>query len=384
MLRLLPHLVAAYAIAYAIGFVSLLTPSGLGVREGAFYLLLAPLLGGGFVTVIALAMRIWTTLGELLAAGVSLLYRERAPVAERLTPSPAMHLRAPDGQAEGRLNGCAAHKAAMRLPLLALIPAGLWPAPLPLDGQSLWYDEGVTATIAQRDLAALTAWTANDIQPPLYYYLVAGWGRLAGWSEWALRLPSAWLGCAGHPAAGCVPAAPVANAALALLAALLAAVHPLLVYYGQEARMYTLLVCLACWPPYLLLRLAAGSGRPAAVAGLCGGGGGGAVHPLLCLVPAGGSGLRLAASISGATQPAWRQRRNRLALLLAGQCRRWSSSTCRGWQTLWPVRVDRSYWLGELKLHEALLDAAISFTSGETMGERTALWLLLSTLLSRW
>jgi uncharacterized membrane protein YbhN (UPF0104 family) len=71
--RLAPHLVAAYPMAYAIGLVTLLVPSGLGVREGALYVLLAPLLGGGAVTVVALAMRVWTTLGELAAAGVSLL-----------------------------------------------------------------------------------------------------------------------------------------------------------------------------------------------------------------------------------------------------------------------------------------------------------------------
>jgi hypothetical protein len=41
------------------------------------------------------------------------------------------------------------------------------------------------------------------------------------------------------------------------------------------------------------------------------------------------------------------------------------------------LRVDRSYWAGTLKLDEALLDVAQRFTSGETMGERTALWLLL-------
>jgi hypothetical protein len=41
------------------------------------------------------------------------------------------------------------------------------------------------------------------------------------------------------------------------------------------------------------------------------------------------------------------------------------------------LRVDRSYWAGTLKLNEALLDVAQRFTSGETMGERTALWLLL-------
>ena len=41
-----------------------------------------------------------------------------------------------------------------------------------LDVQSLWYDEGVTAAIAQWGLAELTHWTANDIQPPLYYYII--------------------------------------------------------------------------------------------------------------------------------------------------------------------------------------------------------------------
>ncbi|MEZ4657655.1 MAG: lysylphosphatidylglycerol synthase domain-containing protein [Caldilineaceae bacterium] len=73
MQTLLPHLLASYAIAYAVGFISFITPSGFGVREGAFYVLLAPLLGGGPVTIAALAMRIWTTLGEIVMAGVSAL-----------------------------------------------------------------------------------------------------------------------------------------------------------------------------------------------------------------------------------------------------------------------------------------------------------------------
>lgn len=68
------HLLLLYPVAYAIGFLSFLTPSGLGVREGALYVLLMPLLGGGGATVLALAMRIWTTLGEVVAAGISALF----------------------------------------------------------------------------------------------------------------------------------------------------------------------------------------------------------------------------------------------------------------------------------------------------------------------
>jgi hypothetical protein len=78
---LAPHLVALYCVAYAVGFASLLTPSGLGMREGALYLLLAPLLGGSTATLLALAMRIWTVVAELIAAGLSAFVGVRPQVS---------------------------------------------------------------------------------------------------------------------------------------------------------------------------------------------------------------------------------------------------------------------------------------------------------------
>ena len=76
IVQLAPHLIASYPIAYAIGFLSFITPSGIGVREGAFYVLLAPVAGAGAATLFALAMRVWTTLGEVVAAGLALLFRD--------------------------------------------------------------------------------------------------------------------------------------------------------------------------------------------------------------------------------------------------------------------------------------------------------------------
>jgi uncharacterized membrane protein YbhN (UPF0104 family) len=73
------HLTAVFSIGYAIGFLSLLTPSGFGVREGTYYLLLTPLLPGGYVTAIALAMRLWNILGEVVMALLTV-------AAERLWP----------------------------------------------------------------------------------------------------------------------------------------------------------------------------------------------------------------------------------------------------------------------------------------------------------
>ncbi len=80
------HLIAIYTVAYTIGFLSLITPSGIGVREGALYVLLLPLLGGGLATVAALAMRLWATLGEFVIAGSAIL------LTQSLQPAPPITL----------------------------------------------------------------------------------------------------------------------------------------------------------------------------------------------------------------------------------------------------------------------------------------------------
>ena len=81
------HLIAVFPIAYIIGFLSLITPSGIGVREGAFYLLLVPLFDPGLVTVAALVMRIWSMIGELLMALLSSLTARWQPPPSTLFAS---------------------------------------------------------------------------------------------------------------------------------------------------------------------------------------------------------------------------------------------------------------------------------------------------------
>jgi mannosyltransferase len=65
-----------------------------------------------------------------------------------------------------------------------------------LGAQSLWYDEGVSVYLARMSLPQLTAWTADDIQPPLYYYLFHFWLLLFGQSssEFVARFPSLFFG----------------------------------------------------------------------------------------------------------------------------------------------------------------------------------------------
>ncbi len=72
---IVPHLVASWTGAYVVGFLSLLTPSGLGVREGVMILLLNPVLPPPLPALVAVVARLWMVLGELLGAGAALLAR---------------------------------------------------------------------------------------------------------------------------------------------------------------------------------------------------------------------------------------------------------------------------------------------------------------------
>jgi len=119
-----------------------------------------------------------------------------------------------------------------------------------LDGQSLWYDEGTSVALAGRDLLTIARNAAADIHPPLYYYLLHAWVRLAGTSEIGVRSLSALIGVAltgltyrlARRLFGVVPA---------LLAALFSAASPFQVYYSQETRMYILVTCLGALSVYL-------------------------------------------------------------------------------------------------------------------------------------
>jgi glycosyltransferase 2 family protein len=67
----IPLVVAAYAAAYAAGFLALLTPAGLGIREGVLVVALAPVLPAGPALVVALVSRLWMMLVELAGAALT-------------------------------------------------------------------------------------------------------------------------------------------------------------------------------------------------------------------------------------------------------------------------------------------------------------------------
>jgi uncharacterized membrane protein YbhN (UPF0104 family) len=92
--------VAAFSAAYAIGFLSLLTPSGLGVREGVLVAVLAGVMPAGVAAVVAVLARLWMMAVELLGAGVTVALAGRGPGADENAGAPGTQgagARGPDG-----------------------------------------------------------------------------------------------------------------------------------------------------------------------------------------------------------------------------------------------------------------------------------------------
>jgi len=253
-----------------------------------------------------------------------------------------------------------------------------------LDAQSLWYDEAFSVYLARMGLGEITARTAADIQPPVYYYLLHGWIRLLGDSERALRGLSLLFGVLTVPLMYAVAwqlfaRLPGTHRRLAgLLAALLVAVSPLHIWYGQEARMYTLLTFLCLLSSYLLLIVIPMALRGenkwrvlalwvaytlASIASLY-------THYFAAFV-LGFQGLYLfLVWWEGGLRPA-RLILGGLASLLV---------TVLAFLPWLPNLVSRygadlSYWPGRLKIPEVLLDIVISFTGGESVTESTGAFL---------
>lgn len=70
------RIIGIYCAAYLIGFWSLLTPGGIGVREAVLTVLLSPIFGGGVAAAISAAARLWSIAGEILASLIALRIRQ--------------------------------------------------------------------------------------------------------------------------------------------------------------------------------------------------------------------------------------------------------------------------------------------------------------------
>ncbi len=137
-----------------------------------------------------------------------------------------------------------------RLSLLTLIllPA-FWLRLYLLDGQSLWWDEGISLHLATSSFAEIVANRITNIHPPLYFFLLKTWVSLTGTTVFAARYFSV-LGSFLQMALVYAVLRRWFGRSTAVIGLVCTAVWSLSIIYAQEVRVYAFLPLV-----YLLLVL---------------------------------------------------------------------------------------------------------------------------------
>ena len=77
----------AFAAAYFMGYVVMIAPGGLGVRESGLTLFLTPILGSQPSLILAALQRVWITAAELVGAAAGAFVLRRTPVPGAIPPA---------------------------------------------------------------------------------------------------------------------------------------------------------------------------------------------------------------------------------------------------------------------------------------------------------
>lgn len=143
-------------------------------------------------------------------------------------------------------------------PWLGLLSAAaLLRAPLLLGLGSLWNDEAFSRHFALLPLEEGIRYMTMDVHPPLHLAVLHFWMKALGSSVLAMRSLSFVFAVAGL-AVFLKLARELFGKREALLAGILAAFSPLMVYYGADARMYAMTFFLACLSALLFWKSADG------------------------------------------------------------------------------------------------------------------------------
>lgn len=149
--------------------------------------------------------------------------------------------------------------------LLALVLGTVLRASVNAD-EALWFDEVWTATIAVQDLHGALEMLRDDIIAPFYYMFIWAWSKVAGLSDFSLRLPGMIASIAAPGAAWLLLRGRIGAAERALLVVMIALWIPGL-YYAQEARSYGFMLLGAVLQAAFLLRAIVGGGSRGDIAG---------------------------------------------------------------------------------------------------------------------
>ena len=122
--------------------------------------------------------------------------------------------------------------------------------------QSLWLDEGINIVAAQKFsfVGMITQYAQADFHPPGHFAIIWIWGRLFGFSEVSMRMPSVIFGVLAIFLVYLIGRKLVSRE-VGLISALLFAINPLHIFYSQDARMYSLATLAVAVNIFLLIKI---------------------------------------------------------------------------------------------------------------------------------
>ena len=116
---------------------------------------------------------------------------------------------------------------------------------------SVWFDEAFGAYLIRFNFWDIAVYTAADVHPPFYYWLLKFWSMLFGTSELALRSMSVLFGAVAI-FFGFLLAKRLFGRKAAWVSLLFMVLAPMFIRYSQEMRMYTLVAAIAFAGTYTL------------------------------------------------------------------------------------------------------------------------------------
>lgn len=125
---------------------------------------------------------------------------------------------------------------------------------------SIWFDEAFSAYLVRFNYFEIAQFTATDVHPPLYYWVLKTWVLLFGTSEVAFRSLSILFGVTAIVAAYLLARRFFGRKAAAV-SLLFLVISPMLVRYSDEARMYTMAATIVMAATYALSRAVNESGK---------------------------------------------------------------------------------------------------------------------------
>lgn len=118
---------------------------------------------------------------------------------------------------------------------------------------AIWFDEAFSSYIIQFSYTDIARYTATDVHPPFYYWVLKAWTDLIGTGEFGLRSLSVVFSAAAITVTFFLTRK-LFGRKVAWVALLLLILSPMLVRYSDEARMYTMAAFIVVSATYALIK----------------------------------------------------------------------------------------------------------------------------------